>query len=197
MAKVIGITGGIGSGKTTLIEYIKNLGYSVYISDLEAKKLMNQKEISNKIQFLFDTPVLTEDKLLDRKKLSNVVFNNPENLNKLNELVHPLVKEHFINWVDQHQHEVLVFKEAAILFETGSYKDCDYTILITAPQEIRINRVMQRDQISKQQVLERIQNQWPDEEKVKLANFVVQNTDLEVAKIQIKEILTELVSKTC
>ena len=191
MTKIVGITGGIGSGKSTLIEYVKNLGYSVYIADFEAKNLMNQKEIINKIQFLFDTSVLTKDKLLDRKKLSQLVFNNPENLAKLNGLIHPLVKQHFTDWV-LNTNEKIVFKEAAILFESGSYKDCDYTILITAPQNIRVQRVMQRDGVSEQEVLERIKNQWSDEEKAKLADFTIQNIDLEIAKKQITEVINRI-----
>ncbi len=191
MTKIVGITGGIGSGKSTLIEYVKNLGYSVYIADFEAKNLMNQKEIINKIQFLFDTSVLTKDKLLDRKKLSKLVFNNPENLAKLNGLIHPLVKEHFREWVLK-SNEKIVFKEAAILFESGSYKDCDYTILITAPQNIRVQRVMLRDGVSEQEVLERMNNQWSDEEKAKLADFTIQNIDLEVAKKQITEVINRI-----
>lgn len=192
MTKVVGITGGIGSGKSTLIEYVKNLGYSIYIADFEAKNLMNQKEIINKIQFLFETSVLTKDNLLDRKKLSQLVFNDPIKLAKLNELIHPLVKQHFIDWLNIHTSEKIIFKEAAILFESGSYKDCDYTILITAPQDTRVQRVMLRDNISQEEVLERIKNQWSDEKKAALADFTIQNIDLEIAKKQIAEVINRI-----
>ena len=119
MAKVIGITGGIGSGKSTLLSYIETLGYPVYIADVEAKKLMDQEEIISKIQFLFNEVVLTEDNLLDRQKLAKIVFNDSKKLEKLNALIHPLVKKHFQDWVEAHADKSLVFKETAILFETG------------------------------------------------------------------------------
>lgn len=192
MPKVIGLTGGIGSGKSTLIEFIENLGYSVYISDNESKKLLNSKEIVNKIQFLFSDHVLVVDNLLDKKKLAEIVFNDPENLKKLNALIHPLVKIDFENWVEMHKNEKLLFKEAAVLFESGAYKGCDYTILITAPLSVRIERVMKRDAITSDKVLERINNQWSDQEKAKLADFIIENVDLTSAKQEILNLINKI-----
>lgn len=192
MAKVIGITGGIGSGKSTLLSYIETLGYPVYIADVEAKKLMDQEEIISKIQFLFNEVVLTEDNLLDRQKLAKIVFNDSKKLEKLNALIHPLVKKHFQDWVEAHANKPLVFKETAILFETGSYKECDYNILITAPLDIRIERVMKRDKIDRQTVLERVNKQWPDDEKAKLADFIIENVDLKLAKNEILDVINRI-----
>jgi dephospho-CoA kinase len=192
MPKIIGITGGIGSGKTTLIEFIKENGFFVYISDEESKKILNNKEIINKIQFSFPDYVLVVDNLLDKRKLAEIVFNNPEYLKKLNALIHPLVQKDFEAWVKGKGDQKILFKETAILFETGAYKQCDYNILITAPVETRIARVMQRDGVTKEQVLERINNQWSDDEKAKLADVIVENIDLTTAKQEILNIINKL-----
>jgi dephospho-CoA kinase len=192
MPKIIGLTGGIGSGKTTLIEFIKMQGYSVYISDNEAKKILNSKEIVNKIQFLFPEHVLIVNNLLDKKKLAEVVFNNPTELKKLNDLIHPLVQNDFEQWVEKNKDEKIVFKESAILFESGAYKHCDYVILITAPLDVRIQRVMERDVITKEQVLERIKNQWSDQEKAKFSDYIVENVDLPSAKQEILNVINKI-----
>ncbi|UYW01855.1 dephospho-CoA kinase [Flavobacterium agricola] len=192
MAKIIGITGGIGSGKTTLIEYLKSLGYFVYVSDNEAKNLLNSKEIINKVQFLFKKHVLILDGVLDRKKLAEIVFADPEQLQKLNNLIHPLVKEHFDNWTKQHENESLLFKESAILFESGAYKACDYTILITAPEALRIARVMQRDGVSEENVKERMNNQWSDQQKAQFSDYIIENIDLEAAKQEIINVINKI-----
>lgn len=192
MPKIIGLTGGIGSGKTTLIEFIKMQGYSVYISDNEAKKILNSKEIINKIQFLFAEHVLIVNNLLDKKKLAEVVFNNPAELKKLNDLIHPLVQNDFEQWVEKNKDEKIVFKESAILFESGAYKHCDCVILITAPLDVRIQRVMERDVITKEQVLERIKNQWSDQEKAKFSDYIVENVDLPSAKQEILNVINKI-----
>lgn len=192
MAKIVGVTGGIGSGKTSLMKYAEEQGYIAYYSDLEAKKMYNKSEIINQLQNVFEGFDIWTNDILDKKKLANVVFTDKEKLTQLNNIIHPAVKQHFEEFVYQHQQEKLILKETALLFETGIYKSCDYSILITAPEEIRITRVMQRDNIGREEVIKRMKNQWKDEEKAKLADFVVQNITLEVAQIAFLDILKEI-----
>ena len=146
MPKIIGLTGGIGSGKTTIAKHIEQLGIPVYIADIEAKKILETKIIIDRISDAFGHDIL-ENQKIDRKKLSKVVFENPEKLKTLNSIIHPEVAKHFKNWVQENQNHQIVVKEAAILFESGSYKNCDKVILVTAPKETRIQRVINRDNI--------------------------------------------------
>lgn len=191
MTKIIGLTGGIGSGKSTIAGYFKELGVPVYIADEEARKLMSKPEIIRKIQSVFDENVI-ENSVLNRKKIAELVFSAPEKLKQLNSIIHPEVKKHFITWVKAHEKYPFVIKEAAILFESGSYKDCDKIILVTAPETVRIERVMKRDNVTKDQVLERIHHQWSDDKKNKMSDFVIQNTDFEKSKQKVVDILKEL-----
>lgn len=191
MTKIIGLTGGIGSGKSTIAGYFKALGVPVYIADEEARKLMDNPEIIQKVQSVFDENVI-ENKVLNRKKIAELVFSSPEKLKELNGIIHPEVKKHFISWVKAHEKYPFVIKEAAILFESGSYKDCDKIIVVTASEDVRIQRVMNRDAVAKEQVLERMHHQWPEEKKIKMSDFVIQNSDLEQSKQKVSEILKEL-----
>ena len=193
MKYILGITGGIGSGKTTITKYIESLGIPVYIADDEAKKLLDTPEVIKELTDTFSENIL-ENNLVDKKKLATFVFGNKDNLKKLNEVVHPRVREHFINWVKQTNSEIVV-KEAAILFESGAYKDCDFTILVTTPEDVRVKRVIKRDNCSKDDVLKRIRSQWSDEDKAKLSDFVIQNVDLEESKREIDKILKKIEKK--
>lgn len=189
MTRIIGLTGGIGSGKSTVASYIASKGIPVYIADEEAKKLMDSKKISTKIQAIFSENILTIDGTLDRKKIAAIVFNSPEKLSKLNAIVHPEVKKHFRNWLNLHKKAPFIIKEVAILFETGGNLSCDKVILVTAPEEIRIQRAMKRDNVDRDSVLKRIQNQLPEEEKISKSDFVVYNIDLQNTFIEIDQIL--------
>lgn len=189
MTRIIGLTGGIGSGKSTVASYIASKGIPVYIADEEAKKLMDSKQISTKIQAIFSENVLTLEGKLDRKKIATIVFNSPEKLSKLNAIVHPEVKKHFANWLKLHKNAPFIIKEVAILFETGGNLSCDKVILVTAPEEIRIQRAMKRDNVDRDSVLRRIQNQLPEEEKISKSDFVVHNIDLQNTFIEIDQIL--------
>ncbi|KGO90772.1 dephospho-CoA kinase [Flavobacterium suncheonense] len=191
MTKIIGLTGGIGSGKSTIAAYFKKRGIPVYIADEEAKKLMNTPEVIKKVQTVFDENII-ENNQLNRKKIAELVFSSPEQLKKLNSIVHPEVRKHFTDWVEKYKDRPFVIKEAAILFESGTFKDCDKIILVTAPEDVKIDRVMKRDKVSKGQVLERMKNQWSDEKKIPLSDYVIQNIDLETAIKKTEEILKEL-----
>ncbi len=128
---------------------------------------------------------------IDRKKLSEIVFNHPEKLKELNKIIHPLVKKHFDNWVKK-QKSPFVIKETAILFESGSYKYCDQIITVIASEETRVNRVMLRDKCTKEAVLERIKNQYTDSQKTSKSNYIIENENLNEAKLQFSGILKKL-----
>ena len=189
MTRIIGLTGGIGSGKSTVANYIASKGIPVYIADEEAKKIMERIDVKSSIQSLFKESILNTDNTLNRNKIAELVFSNPDKLKQLNAIVHPAVKNHFINWMKEHKDASFIIKEVAILFETGGHKDCDKVILITAPEEVRIERAMKRDNSSKESILARIKNQLPEADKIKLSDFVVENTNLETTLLKIDEIL--------
>ena len=188
MTKIIGLTGGIGSGKTMVANYIKSLGVPVYIADDEAKKIMDTPKVVKNISLAFGEGILENNKV-DREKLSKLVFENPEILQKLNAIIHPLVKIHFETWLKDHNNYPLVVKEAAILFESGSYKYCNPIIIVTSPIETRIERVILRDKTSRESILKRVQNQWTDEQKIAKSDYIIHNISIEETKNQVDKIL--------
>lgn len=188
MSKIIGLTGGIGSGKTTLATYMESLGIPVFIADDEAKKLMQSADVLEAIQTSFGDAIF-ENGQLNRQQLAAIVFSKPEKLQQLNGIIHPAVKQQFSIWLGQYQSEPIVVYEAAILFESGSYQNCDSIITITAPLEDRIIRVMQRDSSSREQVLERINAQWTDDQRAAKSDYVIDNTNTQIAKQEIDKIL--------
>ena len=191
MTKIIGLTGGIGSGKTTIAKHIQSLGIPVYIADDEAKKILMLPETLNSLKLVFGNSIF-DDRLLNKDKLSNIVFNNPEMLKQLNQIIHPAVKRDFENWLIANKNHPLVVKEVAILFESGSYKDCDAVITIVAPLDSRINRVLERDNTNYEAVLSRINNQWTDEMRIEKSNYVIENEDVNIACAQTENILKTL-----
>ena len=188
MTKIIGLTGGIGSGKTTIANYFKSKGIPVYIADDQARKITDTPEILNAIKNIFGEEVFDHNSL-SRKKIGEIVFDNPQKLQELNAIIHPAVKKHFASWLDQYLNEPFIIKETAILFESGSYKDCDIIITVVVPIEVRINRVMQRDNISRETVIKRINQQWTDDQKIERSTYIIDNLDLESAKGQVDKIL--------
>ena len=192
MTKIIGLTGGIGSGKTTIANYFKTLGIPVYIADDEARQITDNPEILKEIETLFGNSVF-DDNQLNRQKVARIVFDDPKKLQQLNAIIHPAVKKHFENWLKQHLNEPFVIKETAILFESGSYKDCDIIITVIVPLEIRIKRVMERDKISREAVLKRIKQQWSDNQKIEKSTYIIDNLERESAKRQVEEILKILI----
>lgn len=188
MPKIIGLTGGIGSGKTTIANYLVSLGYPVYIADDAGRKVMQKQEIIDAIKEKFGLEIF-ENNLLNRAKLAKIVFDNPEQLKKLNAIVHPAVKEDFKNWLTRHLESPLVFYESAILFESGSYTDFDVIITVIAPLEKRIARVLERDNSNREQVLNRINAQWTDEQRISKSDFVIENLNIDLAKQKIDEFL--------
>ena len=194
MPKIIGLTGGIGSGKSTIAKHFGNLGIPIYIADLEAKKIMDTDVVIKKIIAEFGETVIENEKV-DRKKIAEIVFRDSGKLQILNSIIHPAIANHFANWVYENSKSDLVIKETAILFESGSYKDCDYIILVTAPKESRIQRVMKRDGLSRDSIESRMANQWSEEKKEKLSDFVIFNIDLQKAIVVADKIISVLRNK--
>ncbi|WP_461533350.1 dephospho-CoA kinase [Sinomicrobium sp.] len=175
---VIGLTGGIGSGKSTVARMFSKLGVPVYIADIEAAKLMRtDPAIKSAIVALLGESAYTENGP-DNAYIASKVFTDKELLDGLNGIIHPAVGVHFKQWCTQ-QHTHYVVKEAAVLFESGGDRECDAVILVTAPEETRVKRVMQRDGVSREKVLQRIDNQWSEARKEVLSDYVIVNTDLE------------------
>src|SRR5690625_1764244 len=185
--KTIGLTGGIGSGKTTVARMFEEYGIPVYIADDEAKSLMHTSHvIRHELQDLLGEEVY-KDGELNRAYMADKIFNDKTLLEKVNQIVHPRVEEHFQEWKKEHQAPYCI-KEAAILFENDGYKRCDKTILVVANEEERIKSVMIRDKVNREKVIERMENQWSDEKKIPLADYILKNEDLIEVKREVKKL---------
>ncbi|OBQ56544.1 dephospho-CoA kinase [Tamlana sp. s12] len=189
--KKVGLTGGIGSGKTTVAKMFQELGVPIYIADDEAKKLMNESSVlRQELTQLFGENAYLNDGL-NRPYIANIIFNDKTYLQKMNSIVHPRVAEHFKKWVLE-QKSPYVIKEVAILFENGGHKACDLVISVTAPKNIKIERLLERDDTTVEKIENIMKNQWSDEEKIKLSDFVVFNTVLEETYTQVLKIHEEI-----
>ncbi len=192
--KIVGLTGGIGSGKTTVANMFLSLGIPVYIADQEAKKLMaTSKVIKRKLTALFGEMAYTND-ALNRSFIANIIFNDKRYLDQMNAIVHPKVAQHFNRWVKK-QKAPYVIKEAAILFENGSYKHCDVVITVVAPKNLRMQRVIERDATTKVKVNAIMQNQWDDDKRIALSDYVIENTLLENTKEQVLDVHKSIIKK--
>jgi dephospho-CoA kinase len=191
--KIIGITGGIGSGKSTVSKFIEELGFPVYDSDFWAKELVNVDEnLKSRIIELLGEESYNENGKYNRKFVAEKVFEHQELLLKLNQIIHPAVKIHFENWVNA-QNAEFVFKETALLFELKLNESCYQSILVTADENIRIKRVMDRDGRTYREVKEIIGKQMPEADKIRLANFIIlNNADLKTLKEYSIQIIDEL-----
>jgi len=188
---IIGLTGGIGSGKTTVAKMFIELGVPVYLTDIEAKIIMNTSDtVRNKLIDEFGEDSFRNGEL-NRKYLAKIIFNNKEKLSIINNIVHPEVENHFRTWV-KNQHTPFVIQESALIFENNKQNDFDKIITLTAPLSIRKQRVMDRDNATEEQILARIKNQIDDEVKIKNSNFIIHNIDLMKTKSQVKTIFDEL-----
>jgi dephospho-CoA kinase len=191
MALKVGLTGGIGSGKSTVAQIFITLGIPVFFADASAKKVMNENEnLKEDIKNLFGDEAY-DNEILNRKYIANIVFNDPFKLEQLNALVHPATIEMAEKWM-QEQRTPYVIKEAALLFEAGSASDLDYLIGVYAPEHIRIQRVMQRDSISREEVLLRMSRQIDEKIKMMLCNFVLVNNEQKLLIPQVLELHQKL-----
>ena len=174
----IGITGGIGAGKSTVSQLFKMLGVPIYNSDDRAKWLMNYDlDLKNKIKNLLGKNAYNNKEEVDRENIAHKVFKNQVLLSQLNDLVHPAVKKDYLVWIHSLVESKYSLKESALLFETGIYKELDKNILVVAPLKLRMERVMKRDSISQDQVEQRIKSQLADEEKIPLADYIIHNDE--------------------
>jgi len=189
---IIGITGGIGSGKSTLSKLLRAEGYSVYDTDLEARRLQNEHStMRKKLMDMFGKDIYTEQGL-NRSALGKIVFGKPELLEKLNTIVHPLVMDDFNSWVSNRYPKKMLFVESAILYESGFNKLVDKVILITADEAIRIERVIKRDGVTSEHVRARMAYQLSDNEKIERADFVIHSDDNKPLVDKMRKIIVDL-----
>ncbi len=188
---IVGLTGGIGSGKSTVADLFRGHGVPVYDSDIEAKKIMEDSDAVRKaITAQFGSEAYTGKKL-NRNVIAQEVFNNRNRLNQLNAIVHPAVREHFKEWI-QLQEFPYVIQETALVFENEMQGNYDVVVLITAPKDVRTLRVVERDGVTREQVLARMANQLPDSKKEELADFVIQNLNLNTTATKVAQIHDQL-----
>jgi dephospho-CoA kinase len=193
---VVGVTGGIGSGKSLVGSVFNSLGIPLFNSDQEGRRLLSEDEkVKHQVVALLGEKVIDAEGKLDRSKIAASVFNNPAQLEALNKIIHPSVQQSFMEWVKLHAEVPYVIKETAILFESGTYKSCDKIITVIAPLDVRIQRVIERDGISREQVAERIKNQWSDEERIKHSDFLIYNDGNRLIIPQVVEIHKQLLSQ--
>ena len=189
--KKIGITGGIGSGKTYVASVFQSLGIPIFNADIQAKKLMtSSRKLIKLVKEEFGNDIY-KDSDLNKEKLASIVFSDSDKLQKLNSLVHPIVKEEFNNWYKK-QTSPYVIKEAAILFESNSHIGLDAVICVSAPLELRIERLLNRDDCSEKEIKKRIENQISQEEKQKLSDYIIVNDEKELLLPKIIKIHKEL-----
>lgn len=183
----VGITGGIGSGKTLVCKIFEKLGTPVFYADQEAKNIINQDPDVRKALKLHFGPEIYDHNGIKKTKLADVIFQNDEALTTINSIVHPAVRKAFDVWSEQ-QNAPYVIEEAAILFESGAHTILDQTVLVYAPRELRIRRAMKRDGTSREHIEQRMKNQGPDEDKLHRADFVIYNDDSRMVIPQVLEL---------
>lgn len=184
----VGLTGSIGSGKTLIGRMFQVLGVAVFDADTEAKKLYQLTEIKEHLAEIAGDDIFLADGQVDRKKLAAILFNNPSALQQVNHLIHPLVRRAFAGYAMEASGKPYIIYEAAILVESGYYKELDRLIVVTAPEELRMQRVMARDGVSAEQVGSRMRHQLEDAEKIRLADFVIVNDGSRLVIPQVLEI---------
>jgi len=188
---IVGLTGGIGAGKTYVANEFQKLNIPVYNSDIRAKELMiSDKFIKENLIKKFGEDVFV-NKSLNKKLIADKIFNNTDLKTWIDNLVHPFVRKDFLQWVSN-QKTFMVIKEAAILIESSAYKDCDKIIVVTAPLDIKISRVIKRDGATEQDVMQRIKNQMQDDERLKYADYVIENYGLASVTKQVVDIYYKL-----
>jgi dephospho-CoA kinase len=193
--KNIGLTGGIGSGKSYIAKVFEALDIPVFYADNEAKKILNEPQIIINVSEVLQTNIIDPATgLANRKKIASIVFNDSEKLKLLNQIIHPAVEQNFIIWRANHAQKKYVIKEAAILFESGSYKKLDGVICVVSPLELRLKRVAVRDNESEAEILKRINNQWSDEQRIALSNWVIQNDEQSPILSQVLQIHQKIIT---
>ena len=195
-SKIFGLTGGIGSGKSTVAKILVNMGFSIYFSDTRAKDLVNESAfLKSRIIDLLGEEAYNKDGNYNSKFVANVVFENPEKLESLNAIIHPAVKSDFQNWLHNHTDKEMVFKETALLFELGLDQACYKSVLVTAEDNSRIKRVMDRDDKTYREVQSIMSKQMPEKDKIKRADFVIYNNGtLEELQVEVEKVKEEILA---
>jgi dephospho-CoA kinase len=185
----IGITGGIGSGKTTVCRIFELLDVPIYYADEASKKLLvTDPEIKKKIVIAFGEKVLDDEQFISRKKVAAVVFGDESELKKLNAIMHPAIALHFESWLKHHANQPYILKEAAIMFESGAHNQMDKIITVSAPEELRIARVLNRDVVTKEEIRRRIKAQLPEAERIKRSQYVIVNDEQQLVIPQVMKL---------
>lgn len=184
--KLIGLTGGIGSGKSTVALMFKALGIPVFIADTVAKSQYENQEVKKEITENFGNDIY-QNNTFNKERLAEIVFSQPKALQKLNQIIHPRVHAAFENWLSKQESPYIIY-EAALIFELGRQDFFDKIILVTAPKNTKIKRVVERDNVSEAQVIQRMENQWSDEKKVSFADYLIENVSLDQTNQMVIEI---------
>lgn len=193
---IIGLTGGIGSGKSTVAAIFKSLGIPVYEADAASKQIIDtDRSLQQSLRQLLGKEVVKDGKI-DRPYMASLIFNDQDLLRQTNALIHPAVGRDFKTWYSKQQAAPYVVREAAILFESGTYRDCDKIVVVTAPEDMRIERVVKRNHTSEAEVRQRMANQWPEEEKVKRADYVVNNDHTDSVVKQVLRIHEDIIRQS-
>ncbi|MFD0932836.1 dephospho-CoA kinase [Psychroflexus salinarum] len=188
----IGLTGGIGSGKTTVAQMFQDKNVPVFTADIEAKKILDRPDIASEVSQVFDIKLNSEG-LVNKPELASLVFSDNEALQRLNSIIHPEVHKYFESWLSKQTAPYIIY-EAAIIFEKDRASDFDYTILVTAPEKIRIERVMARDTASAEAVKSRMKAQWDESKKKKLADFIIENINLKETQQEVGKLHEKFLS---
>lgn len=189
---IIGLTGGIGSGKTTVAKLFETMDCAIYNSDEKAKELYFNTSVKAQVISLLGNASYLNEYEINKDYISRKVFSDTQLLHQLNKIIHPAVKEDFTNFQSKFSPETLIIKETALLFETGIYKELDYSILVTAPVFVKIERVIKRSNVTKEDVEKRMLTQWTDERKSPLANFIIVNDNNQALIPQVLQIIKKL-----
>jgi dephospho-CoA kinase len=192
----VGLTGSIGSGKSLVARIFETLDVRVFYADKVARELLKDPVIKEAIVRRFGRTILDRDQQIVNQRLATIVFKDPPALESLNGIIHPEVRRRLQEWLADHASELYLIHEAAILFESGFHRECDKVIVVYGPEELRIRRVMERDHICREEVIQRMNNQWTDEEKLKRADFVIVNDGRQMVIPQVLEIHQKLTDKT-
>ena len=191
-----GLTGNIGSGKTTVARVFHSFGIPVFDADKQAKNALNENAQLEKLIAHFGPEISGSNKKIDNKLFARIIFNDPAALDYVNKLIHPIVRQGFFDFCEKHAGAPFCIYEAAIIIETGFYKQLDKTILVTAPEALRIQRVKKRDNSSEETIRQRMKKQWPEEQKISSADFVIVNDEKLPLLEQCLEVYNKIVRNT-
>ncbi len=193
----VGLTGNIGSGKTTVAKLFSMQGIPIYYADERGRYFLDQPETRDQVKSIFGSDIILSNGMVDRKKLASVVFSDPAKLKWLNNIIHPLVREDFLQWCAIQTASPYVIKEAAILVETAQHKTLQYLIVVKAPLDMRVKRVCERDGVSPTEVRQRMSNQMDEEDKAREADFIIENDGKHAVLPQVLDIHHDLLKKAC